>query len=218
MDTTIQTAIQRDMSGNRESFGAGAALVHGVGAKHFTQNGNGTSTLGTFAPTPGISQAVDEVVGHIHRTTLTLTAVPLTTVDDVTNGAQAHLAVYNFPRGLIEVRGAVLNLTTLGDGTNQTNNAALVGALGSAVPAADATLTSTEADMAPSFAGTFTAFAGVLKNLGLTPKFFDNTTTTNATQLVANLNLAIPTAGSSAAGTITVSGTITISWYNHGDN
>lgn len=218
MDPTINTKIQKDQGGARQDYGSGSVEVFEPGSKRLTTDGIGSSSLGAMSTLPGAVNVVEEHEGTVHRTILTLVNKVLTTVDDPTNGAQASFLAYAFPRGLIELRGAVLNLALAGDGVNQATTAAVVTALGSVVPAADATLTGTEADMCPSYASTFVASAGVSKSLGVTPKFFDNTTNTNATNLAAHLNLAIPTAGSSGPGTITVNGTITINWFNHGDN
>lgn len=217
-DTTLSTKIQMDRGGDRLSVTSGGVLAYEPGSKRLDLDGVGTCSLGTTSTIPGAVNAVEERVGTIHRTVLTLTNVAVPTTDNTTNGAQGTWLAYTFPRGSIEVLGAVLNLTITGDGTNITATAAVVAALGTVVPATDATLTSTEANLAPSYAATLTGSAGVVKSRGVTSTFFDNTTTTNATQMTANLNFAIPDAGSSANGTITVSGTIVINWFNHGDN
>lgn len=218
MDNTIQTLIQRDSNGNREVYGSGSVRVNEAGSKLLTTVGVGVSPLGTMSTAVGAVNIVEERDATLHRTVLTLTNVVVATVDATTSGAQGNLPLYTFPRGLIEIFGAVSNLAIVGDGTGVINTAAVVSSIGTVVPAVDATLTSTEANIAPSYAGTLTAGAGVVKSKGVTSTFFDNTTFTNATQLAAFLNFAMPDASSTANGTITVSGTITINWFNHGDN
>lgn len=218
MDSTIQTLIQRDANGNREVYGSGSVRVSEAGSKSLTTVGIGVSPLGVMSTAPGTVNIVEERDATLHRTVITLTNVVVPTTDGTTNGSQGNLPAYTFPRGLIEFLGAVLNLTIVGDGTGVISTAAVVGALGTVAAANDATLTSTEANLAPSYAGTLAAGAGVIKSKGVTSTFFDNTTFTNATQLAALLNFAMPDASSTANGTITVSGTITMNWFNHGDN
>ena len=218
MDASLNTLIQLDQQGSRLVFGSGSVEVNETGAKRLTTSSIGSSTLGTMSTVPGAVNVVEEQMGLIHRTVITLTNYALAITDNGVNGAQGSVAIYAFPRGLIDFLGSILNLTLTGDGTNQTATAAVVTALGTVAAAADATLTSTEANLAPSVASTFTASAGVCKSKGVTSAFFDNTTTTNSTNMPAIFNVAIPDAGSSANGTITVSGTITLWWIHLGDN
>jgi len=218
MDATINTKVQLDQQGNRLTIISGGVFVKEVGSKQLTLDGIGVSPLGVMSTLPGAINVVEDREGTTHRTVITLTNLPVATTDHTTNGAQGTQLLYTFPRGLINLLSGVANLSIVGDGINITSTAAVVSAVGSVVPATDPTLTSTEADMIPSFAATLTASAGVVKGLGQTGHFYDNTTNTNATQLTANLNFAIPDVGSSANGTLTVSGTITLNWFNVGDN
>lgn len=153
--------------------------------------------------------------GTIHRTVLTLTNASVTMTDATTAGNQGSLKVYDFPAGAIQILGAKMDLTTLAGAGGITDTAALVGSLGSVAAANDnATLTSTEADIIPSTAGTLSGGAGTLKKHGsLVATAFDGTTT----PLDAILNLAVPDAGSTANDTVTVNGTITFTWTNTGD-
>lgn len=211
-DATRTTKVYFDQGGNREVVAFGGILLFENGAVELTQSG-----VGAIVPATGLA-LTNERRGTVHRTQLTLTAVPIATVDHTTNGAQGTLPLYTFPRGDILVLGSTMNLTTVGDGTGITTTSALVGAIGSVVPATDTTLTSTEADFVTSTTGTLVASAGAFHGLSAASKLFDNTTNTNATQLAANLNIATPDAGSTANGTVTVSGTIELCWINLGDN
>lgn len=216
-DPTYGPSIQLDQGGKRQTFASGSVEVAETGSKKLTTSGIGVSPLGVMSTFPGAVNIVEEREGTLHRTIITLTNLIVPTVDHTTNGGQGTSLLYTFPRGLIELAGATSNLSIVGDGTGITATSAVVSSIGSVVAAADATLTSTEADFVPSFAATLASSLGVVKGQGVTKKFFDNTTNTNATQLTANLNFATPDAGSTGAGTITVSGTINLSWYNHGD-
>lgn len=216
-DLTTQALIQRDRGGAREVYASGSVRLTESGAKQLTNSGIGVSPLGVQSAEPGAINIVEEREGTLHRTIITLTNLAVATVDHTTSGAQGTQLLYTFPRGAIQLLGALMNLAIVGDGTGVTTTAAVIASLGSAILGTDVTLTGTEADLVPSTAASLTASAGTAKGIGSTDRRFDNTTNTNSTQLTANLNLDVPDAGSTANGAITVSGTIQLSWYNHGD-
>lgn len=208
-DLTYQPAIRHDQGGNRITYGNGATLKREAGSTFLTEVGNGTAGIGVLT----------ERLGQLHHTTITLTNYVMATVDATTNGAQGTGVLYNFPRGFIQIIGASSNVAIVGDGVNITATAALIMAVGTAVAAADVTLTSTEANIIASTACTLAASAGVFKGKAVaTPVNIDNSTTTNATNMTANLNAVVPDAGSSANGTLTLTGTIELFWYSFGDN
>ncbi len=206
---STQPAIQRDNGGDRQVMGDGSSMVWEAGSSELTSIG-----VGTVA---GDEIVAEEHRGTIHQTVLTITDLDVTMTDATTSGNEGSEPLLTFPRGLIQLLGAVCDLAiTAAAGIGAT--AAAIGAVGSVAAAADATLTGTEADFIPSTTATLTASAGTMKGRGVTGKFFDNTTTTNATQLAAHLNFAVPDAGSTGNSTITVNGTVTLTWINHGDN
>lgn len=171
--------------------------------------------------TPVVNAAIvtEEQFGHIHRTSLTFTNYALATVDSAGNAGIGSLTAYTFPRGNIQFLGATSNLTiAAAAGIGAT--AAVVMSVGTVAAANDATLTGTEANLIPSTACTLTGSAGAMKGKSTATQsaFFDNTTTTNATQMPAILNAAVPDASSSANSTLTLNGTLTFTWINHGDN
>lgn len=201
-------------------------LINGVTAgipaasKALTLNSAGK--IAAFQTSDGVGAAAGTGVtaaefgsGAVHKTVLTLAALSIATTDNGAAGAQGSQKVYDFPEGVITVLGCSYNLTTLAGAGGIADTAALVGSLGSAAAGAgDATLTGTEADLIASTTGTLTAGAGVLAKYGsLVAAAFDGHTT----PLDAILNIAVPDAGSSAADTVTISGTITICWINIGD-
>jgi hypothetical protein len=155
--------------------------------------------------------------GVLHQTVFTLVSTSLTITDHTAAGAHGSIKLYDFPAGLIHFLGGSTNLTTLAGAGGVTDTAALVGSVGSVTTATDnATLTTTEADFIPSTTGTLTAGAGTLLGKATASQIavFDGT----ATAPDAYLNVAIPDAGCSANDTLAVSGTITLTWINHGDN
>lgn len=159
--------------------------------------------------------AVETGTGAVHKTVLTLAALSIAVTDNGSAGGQGSQKIYDFPEGVIQLLGASYNLTVTAVSTGIAAGAALVGSLGSvAAGAGNATLTSTEADMIASTAGTLTASAGVLQKFGsLVAAAFDGHTTA----LDAILNVAIPDADISATDAVLISGTITLIWSNLGD-
>lgn len=153
--------------------------------------------------------------GVVHRTVLTITDLSIAMTDATTAGAHGSQKLYDFPAGPIAILGCAYDLTTLAGAGGLADGAALVGSLGSVTAGVDnATLTTTEADLIASTTGTLTAGAGTLKKHGsiiATP--LDGTTT----PVDAYLNLAVADADSSADDTVTVNGTVTMTWINLGD-
>jgi hypothetical protein len=181
---------------------------------------------GTVTATPETSQGVGAVAGTgstvveygndiVHKTVITLAALSVTMTDAGAAGSHGSTKIYDFPAGNILIHGSTTNLTTLAGSGGITDTAALVGAVGSVATVNDnATLTTTEANICPSAAGTLTDGAGVLKGKSTDTSTIDGT----ATAVDALLNLAVPDAGSSANDTVAVTGTVTILWSNLGDN
>lgn len=177
--------------------------------------GNLTTASGVGAKNGSAVSVVELGDGAVHKTVFTLTALSVTMTDAGAAGCHGSHKIYDFPEGVIQVLGCSYNLTTLAGSGGIGDTAALVGALGTTATATDnATLTTTEANLIASTTGTLTAGAGVLQSHGsLVATAFDGHTT----PVDAYLNLAVPDAGSSASDTVTVSGTITITWVNLGD-
>jgi len=151
--------------------------------------------------------------GVVQQTLLTLTAASVPTTDNGAAGANGTLEIFDFPEGLVHIFGAVANLTTAKVSTGLATTAALVWSLGTATSAADATLTSTEADIIPSTAGTLTAGVGTFIAVSTTPALFDGTGTAKKCWL----NCAVVDAGTSANDAVLVSGTIRLTWAWLGD-
>lgn len=175
---------------------------------------SGTVPAATLAAGVSVSEGG---FGGLHKTVLTLTDVSIAMTDAAAAGNHGSLQLYDFPTGVVFLLGAVTDLTTLAGAGGLADTAALVGSIGSVTLATDnATLTSTEADIVPSTAGTLSSGAGVLDGETTTAliAIFDGT----ATAADAFLNLAVPDAGTSANDTLELDGTITIYWLELGDN
>jgi hypothetical protein len=153
--------------------------------------------------------------GVFHQTVLTVSGLAVAMTDAGAAGCHGTQKVYDFPAGLIGVLGCVTDLTFTAGSGGIADTAAVVGAIGSAtVGTNNDTLTSTEADILPSTAATLTGGVGACDGENTAVAVLNGT----ATAIDANLNIAVPDAGSSASDTITVSGSVTFTWMQFGDN
>jgi hypothetical protein len=172
--------------------------------------------LGAGAPANSttISAAV-EAAGLFVRTTLTLADFPVT-VANTTGASFGGAKIYDFPEGRIVLLGALADLTFNWAGTG-------IGATGSgdfsvgSTTTADATLSSTDANMIASSAMTDPFVAGVGRGVGSSSAalYLDGT----ATAADAILNLIIDDADVADANSsvVLVSGTVVLLWHNLGD-
>lgn len=193
----------------------GRELVYN-GSAWVTKDGAAPVASGVGAAGTSVT-ASEQGTGPVKQTVLTVSSLSITMTDAGANGCHGSHKVYDFPAGNIAIIGATCDLTTLAGSGGIADGAALIGAVGTvANTAANETLTSTEADIIPSTDGTLTAGAGTLKGKSTTSQIavFDGTSTAKD----AYLNIAVPNADSSADDTVAVSGTITITWVNCGDN
>jgi hypothetical protein len=174
-------------------------------------------------PPAGTSPSEDVVAadsaGQLHQTTFTVSELSVTMTDATTAGSHGSQKIYDFPAGLIQILGCTTNLTVERVGTAIAADAAVVGSVGTVTTQTDnATLTTTEADIVPSTACTLTdgagAMAGVSSAATMAAGVWDGTSTAKD----AYLNFAVPDADSSGDDALTVNGTVTLTWVNHGDN
>jgi hypothetical protein len=176
----------------------------------------GNPPAGAAAGT-GVTAA--EAAGAIHQTVLTVSALSVTMTDATTAGSHGSQKIYDFPAGLIQVLGCTTDLAIARVGTAIGATAAVVGSVGTATVGTDnATLTGTEADILPSTAATLTAGAGALDGQSTATEMAAGVWDGTATAKDAYLNLAVPDADSTGDDALTVNGTITFTWINHGDN
>lgn len=171
-----------------------------------------TTGVGTVS---GTGVAVAET-GNIdnHITTFTFTALSLTMTDATTAGSHGSQLIYTFPVAGIVIRGASCNLATTAGSGGIADTGAVVESLGSVTTVTDnAALTSTEADIIASFAGTLAAGVGVFQKLGGAVAIADGSVTASKIYL----NAAVPDAGSSASDTLAFTGTCVVKWYSIAD-
>jgi secreted protein with Ig-like and vWFA domain len=186
------------------------------------QEAVGVGTAAATAGTPVVGATVVETSnGIIHQTKITLNAFSVATVDADTAGAHGSAVIYTFPAGVIQVLGGTFDLTLTKVGASITDTAALVSAIGTAATATDnATLVGTgEGSIVPSAATTLSSGAGTSKGKStattMAAGVFDGT----SSNVEARLNLAVAAADHDvAAAAVEYTGTVTITWINHGDN
>lgn len=178
----------------------------------------GTAAVADMTVESAVSATVSKVTttaGGVRRTILTLTAVAQT----ITNGASEFTGtkLVTFPEGRILVLGVLATLTqttTSTLATTITTGTAGAISLGS-VTASNASLTGTMVDMLPSTAYTSSTTVNVAGTAVSAPLAaaaqFNGTTTA----IAMFLNNSIAT--NSADGTLTITGTIQITWVPLGD-
>lgn len=179
------------------------------------------STLGAASSTAGVKNgatvtATEAGTGVVHQTTLTLAATPITMRDTEQGGG---VKIYDFPEGRILILGATGSIAaTTTSVLADTLNASKTCNWGvGTTTQANATLATTEQDIVQVTAFTSSATINVAgatsKGVGVLA-VFDGTTT----PVDAFLNLAVATADDiDADASVSVSGTINITWVNLGD-
>ena len=180
--------------------------------------------LGTGDASVNTITAYEYGDGVARKTVLECNAVIVTISDDAGVAHSGGVKAYDFPQGMLLLKGARAG-GTLTAGTTGTiiDNWDGDVALGSATATTGATLTGTEADVMPSVAvsagasdkeGAVSAvsIATALTESGA--RWFDGTTTAKDLYL----NFVIDDDASHTAGTATFNGTIEFNWEMMGDN
>lgn len=204
-DSSYSTLIQRTPTTLTIASG-GTLAVEGTlsvasGAVLSSASGNGTAA--------GTGVAATETIPVIHKTTLTLTDVAVTIAKNGSSTGGGGLKIYDFPEGVILPLGVACDLTI----ANETNGSWLA-SLGSAAADTGGTLTSTEVSFGPSTAATVSSGAGTADIVsGAAGVPVDGSATAADLYLNFALNADVGT-----GTTMTVNGTIVITWANLGDN
>lgn len=212
----FRATIHDQINPDSEDFDRLAAEIKAVQ----TAVGVSSGAASVGAASAGAASVVETSNGIIHKTVITLEDFSVDTVDADTAGAHGSRVLYTFPAGVIQVLGGTSDLTVLKVGASIDVDAALVTSVGSTATVNDnATLTTVEADMIPSASTTLADSAGTSKGKStaatMAAGVFDGT----SSAVNARLNVAVAAAdhGASAAA-VEYSGTVTITWINHGDN
>jgi hypothetical protein len=152
--------------------------------------------------------------GVLRQTVFTLSGTVINSTDATTSGSYGSLQLLDFPEGHLAVLGAVTDFTAITVGAGITATGALLHSLGTAAEATGGTLDSTQAEILPSTSLTLVASAGAVGGTSTAVLLSDGT----ATAKDLFLNFATLDASSTANTTITVTGTITVTWALLGNN
>lgn len=176
----------------------------------------GAASAGAVPALTGVV-ATEEGVGHNHQTVLTFTNYALPLVDAAGVVAYAGVKVWDFPEGIISIRGAVANLaiTKSSAGVNADFDGDF--SLGTVTASNNATLSSTEQNIIPT-TPTPQAVAGATTAKGAStgPVQLDGTTTA----IDAFLNFLVDDVDQDVTTTpcnLILNGTLTITWVKLGD-
>lgn len=158
----------------------------------------------------------------VHRTILTITALPISITDDAGVAQYGGAAIYNFPEGLIYTKGFI-NKGALTLGITGTIIAAFTGvnALGSATASTGSTLLTTEATFMQSTANaTASASVAAISSVSAATQLTESSSrivdgTTTPAQLF--MNFAIADDASHTSGTGSYTGVVTFCWEKIGD-
>lgn len=175
-----------------------------------------TTTVGVGAKS-GATVTATETESVVHRTVLTLTDTPLTVTDAL---AYASTKIYDFPAGRVAILGCTASMafavTSARAGTIN-DDAAMDWAVGTAA-ASNVTLATTMVDLIPKQDHTLDAtddeYTTAQGAALAAAAQFDGT----SQAVDAYLNVSFPTGTDiDADGTMTVTGTVTLTWINLGD-
>lgn len=163
----------------------------------------------------GTGVTVEEKRGQIQNSVINLASTSITVTDTGgANGGYGSLKIYDLPAGNILVLGATSNLSFTRGSTGISATAVVKHALGSVAVSTSDTLSSTLANVIPSTNATLAAGTGSGGGESTAVTFLDGTTT--AADLI--LNIGVADANISASDSVSVSGTVNVSWINLGDN
>lgn len=168
---------------------------------------NDVIAITTAATAAGVS--VKHYGEGIYRTAVyTFTNASISWVDNGASGGYAALQLGDWPLGLLDIRGAVVNFTAVNGGAGIGATGTLKYSLGTAAEATGDTLDSTQADLLASTSITLAASVGT-SSAATSAGVFSNGT---ATAKDLFLNFGASATDSTANGTLTVTGTIDITY------
>lgn len=171
----------------------------------------GTSTL--------VGVRVDERGSTVHQTTFNFNNYSVTMTDDEIDNCVGTVHLYTFPAGSINIMGVVSDVvvTKSGDGIDADFDGDF--SVGTVAAAADADLTSTEADLLPKTA-TAQASSGVTRAKGKNTSIINSGAPFDGTETAveAHLNFLIDYSDQSGGGALLLTGPLTITWISYGDH
>lgn len=170
--------------------------------------------VGTFTDADGVS--CEEIGnGPLCQTVFTFSSAPISVVDSGANGGHGSIKLYDFPAGYIKLIAAHADLDFTAGTTGLTTTATHEIGVGTTQVATDnAALSTTEENIIAGVATDLTASAITYNAVNATDAAIDGT----GTALDLYLNTAWAADDCSANDTVTVTGTLTVTWINFGDD
>lgn len=193
--------------------------LHLNGSTLYVEGGTfAAPTANVITPATGVS-AAEYGDAFNHTTVLTITDVPIA-INDTSVGGGTH--IFTFPQGRVTIIGASGSVTpttttTLTSTLNASSKLSFgVGSVQTTTQASG-TLATTQQDMVAAGSCTSSATINVAGTAGtsglVTPVGFNGSSSAQK----AYLNVGVPTAGDiDADATITMSGSVTLTWNFHG--
>lgn len=159
---------------------------------------------------------VEEIgTGPLCQTVFTFSSCPIAVTDSGANGGHGSILLYTMPAGYIQFIGSHADLDFTAGTTGLTATATHEIGVGTAAAATDnAALTSTEENIIAGVATDLSSSAITYNALNTTLTAVDGT----GTALPIYLNTVWAADDCSANDTVTVTGTLTITWINLGDD
>jgi len=192
----------------------GASIANSTASKAVVLNAAGDIVgvnADTLSSVTGVSGVT--IVSGMNISTITLASYPMVITDSAGSGGHGALKVVDFPNGMIYVLGVVADMSSSAiAGAGATS--AVDMALGSATTLTNAeTLGNANVDFVAKVDEDLSSSVGVWDILTNTPQTEDGHTANTEVWLC----VAIEDSDMTATGTITLSGTIVITWVNTGD-
>jgi hypothetical protein len=191
--------------------------IHITGSTNDIELGDGSCVDGstTNGATHNTATGVTNInySGALNRTVITLTDYVMTITDSEGNGGHGALKLLDFPEGIIRVPSAIGDMSSTAISGASTTSAVDM-ALGSATTLTNSqTLGGANVDFVAKVDEDLVASAGVWDLVNTTSQDEDGHSASTDVWLC----VAIEDADMTATGSITLSGTIVITWHNMGD-
>lgn len=197
----------------KENFGS---AVYEYNATEWVVASGGAKDAGTVVAADGLTVA-ETVGGGVHVTTFIFDAFVLETTDNGTAGHGGSQQIYDFPQGAILILAASQNWESMTvDGTGLPGDSEIdIGVGTTAATSAMGSLTTTTQNIVNKDDITFSSSVSAVH------QYIDTVSGGNklagqATAADAYLNLACTAATGDADGTITLTGTVVVTWLNLG--
>jgi hypothetical protein len=218
---SIETGLdlsETTVSGQDIEFSGGGTLVSAansvtfddiVTGEDFYKTGNNGSTLGS-----GTNVTITNTVAGVNQTVITFAAYAMTITDHGADGAQGSFKMIDFPEGMIEILGAVGDLSVVCGTTGLSATATYDAAIGTETCGIDnSTLAGAEQDIVNLVQGDLSTSAADWDLVTVVSANFDGHTAADD----AWLNVAFEQDDCSTNDVATITGTVTITWVNLGD-